>query len=123
MEYRVDSKNDYLLSCTHRPDFYETQAEAQQAENRRVAEYIIRKHFEQIVGDWVPDWEESSPATLFWGHRSKDIQSESRGVRQFNPNWLYFPANKADEILAEVERMKIIYGKDIVTMYLTDTYE
>ena len=92
--------------------------------NRNIAEECIKKHFEQIVGDWVPDWECDIRAKYYFVYQTneKKLIINSRFTTKHFPSWCYFPDYKQGDIMEEVERMKTIYGKDIVKMYLTDTY-
>jgi hypothetical protein len=110
-----------VFANNHWFDGYKTEEEAIEANNRRVAEYIISEHFKRIVGDWKPDWSYNIQWKyfLYYYYENNKIEIDYHSDIRYYPNWFYFPKDKKDEILAEVERMKTLYGVDIVKYYLT----
>ena len=105
-------------------EHYETPDEQTQQyySNRNITEECIKKHFEQIVGDSDVSFTSSERCFLSYGHRTKTIHATNNGAYQCLPKWLYFAPHETGDIEAEVARMKTLYGKCIVTQYLTDTY-
>lgn len=113
--------NQTLINNNFFYNTYESKDKCIEANNRRVAEYIISEHFKRIVGDWKPNWSNVNQDKyhLFYNYDGNCIDIREMYIYKYLPNWFYFPEDKIEEIIAEVEHMKTLYGVDIVKYYLT----
>jgi hypothetical protein len=86
------------------------------------AEQIIKQHWKRIIGDYVPDWESTNFDKLDIWYKSNDVIFSASCMSQQFPDWFYAPLSMESEIKAEIERMKNLYGVDVVKYYLTGRF-